>query len=269
MTNKVILKRAVSRVLQQYNLLFRPGYHVNGVRVLVYHSIPDELDKGDLLQMSTPKDIFSQQMQFLYDNKYDVVSCDEIVERMNSGQPFERATVAITFDDGFKNNLINAFPVLEKYKFKATIFLATDFIGKSNDWLSWDEIAYLSRTGIFSFGAHSVTHRKLASLDKTELEREIRFPKAVLEQFLKKPIHFFAYPFGSYGSFGEDSIGILRSSGYKAAFTNIIGYNVVDANPYLLKRTRISWIDDRKEFTREIFGAYDWYELWQRLTGTP
>lgn len=268
-TKKLILKKRIATLMRQFSLFFGSGEYAKSARVLTYHSTPDGFEGSDTYQMSTPKDIFSEQMQFLYENKYNVVSCEKLVEEITSGRCIEPMTVAITFDDGFKNNLTNAFPILERYKFKATMFLATDFIGLSAEQLSWDDISYLSKTDVFSFGAHSVTHRKLIGLDKLELEKEIGMPKMILEQILKSPIDLFAYPFGCYGSFDRNSIDILKSKGYKAAFTTIAGYNTINTDPYLLKRTRISWFDDRKEFAKEMVGAYDWYALWQRLTGTP
>ena len=269
MTKKLILKKAIASLMRQLRLSFGSAEDSNGARILNYHSIPDDFDDTDLYQMSTPKDILSIQMQYLYENKYKIVSCEKLVETILSGQPIESKTVAITFDDGFKNNLTNALPILEKYKFKATIFLATDLVGRNTKQLSWDDISYLSKTSVFSFGAHSITHKKLFGLDKGELEKEIVIPKTILEQFLKKPINLFAYPFGCYGSFDKNSVDMLKSKGYKAAFTTIIGYNTINMDLYALKRTRISWFDVKKEFIKEMAGAYDWYAVWQWLSKTP
>lgn len=269
MTKKLILKKAISALIEQFDLFFGSRKYAKGARVLNYHSIPDEFDDGDFYQMTTPKDIFSEQMRFLYENKYSVISCGELVEKITNSQPIEPKTVAITFDDGFKDNITNAFPILERYKFNATIFLTTGLIGRDAEQLNWDDISYLSKTSVFSFGAHSLTHKKLAGLDKSELEKEIGMPKIILEQVLKKPVDIFAYPFGCYGSFDKNSNDMLKFKGYKAAFTTIIGCNTVNTDPYALKRTRISWFDDKKEFAKEMIGAYDWYALWQRLTRTP
>lgn len=221
-TKKLLLKKTIATLMQQTLLFSIAGKDGKGARVLNYHSISDKFIESDSYQMSTPKDIFSEQMQFLYENKYNVISCEKLIENITNAQSIALKTVAITFDDSFRDNLTNALPVLERYGVKATIFLATDLVGRGAEQLSWDDISCLSKTGVFSFGAHSVTHRKLAGLDKLELEKEIGMPKMILEQILKSPINLFAYPFGCYGSFDKNSIDILKSKGYKAAFTTII-----------------------------------------------
>ncbi len=269
MTKKLIIKKAIAEVIQRSTGFFNSGHCREGCRVLNYHSTPESFDAGDSFQMSAPKDVFLAQMQYLYENKYSVISSEELVEKILKREAIAPKTVAITFDDGFKNNRTVAFPILQKFSFKATIFLATDLVGKNADYLDWDDVSYLAGTGLISFGAHSLTHRKLASLNRPELEKEIGGSKAILERFLKEPVRIFAYPFGSYGSFTGVAIDVLRSQGYKAAFTTIIGRNTVQTDPYLLKRTRISWVDDANEFAKEMCGAYDWYGLWQRLIRTP
>ncbi len=261
---KLIFKKAVSGIFSRTRFLRRDS---EGFRVLNYHSIPGESLKEDADQMTTPKEYFARQLKYLNENRYNVISCGEAVKNTGLRVAMPPRSVCITFDDGFKDNLTNALPALEKYGFKATIFPAVDYIGKNSDFLAWDEIKGLSKTGLISFGAHSLSHRRLSSLNDNDLEREAGLSKSILEDNLGMRVDLFAYPFGSYGSFDGRAEQILMAKGYKAAFTTIAGSNTAGTDLFRLRRTRISWYDDEKEFPKELAGDYDWYRVWQMADG--
>lgn len=261
---KLILKKAISEISFRLRSPFRNRVDANNYRVLNYHSISDDFLNDDIYaQMTTPKKSFDDQLKFIKENRYNVLSCDEVVCRVMENVPMPPRAICITFDDGFKDNLTNGLPILEKYGFKATIFLTVDYIGKSRKYMNWDSIKLLSNTKLVSFGAHSLSHRRLRDLSLEELERELVVSKKVLEENLMKKVDLFAYPFGSYDSFDLRAEKVLKSGGYKAAFTTIAGLNTPKTNLFRLRRTRISWYDDKKEFKKELEGDYDWYSVWQ------
>ncbi len=114
--------------------------------------------------------------------------------------------LAITFDDGYLNVYEYAFPILEELNAKATVFIITSAIGKSNDWdanLGWihfdhlgeEEIAILSNSG-WEIGSHGNTHKSLKTLSQDELDWEIGESKNILENRLNINISWFASPFG-------------------------------------------------------------------------
>jgi peptidoglycan/xylan/chitin deacetylase (PgdA/CDA1 family) len=115
--------------------------------------------------------------------------------------------VVLTFDDGFRNLLDHAVPVLKNCGFRATVFAVAGHLGKMNDWpgqpselphyplLSSTELVTLAGHGI-EIGAHSVTHRYLTLLPADEARRELRESKRILEQILGIPVTSFAYPYG-------------------------------------------------------------------------
>jgi peptidoglycan/xylan/chitin deacetylase (PgdA/CDA1 family) len=75
-------------------------------------------------------------MRFLSEN-YNVIFIDNFIEAIVKKNPFLPKTVVITFDDGWEDNYLYAFPILKKYKLPATIFLTTEFIGKTK--IFWQE----------------------------------------------------------------------------------------------------------------------------------
>lgn len=267
-TGKLALKKSISDLF--YNLISRPGLcgDKNTFRALVYHSITDKFAADDFAQMTTPKELFEKQISFLRDNGYEVFSCSQMVDTLYRKTPIPGKVVCITFDDGFKDNLLYAKPILEAYGYKATIFLAVDFVEKGGPYLGWDDIKDLSAGGVFEFGSHTCSHRKLSELTKQKLEYEITRSKEILESKLGRRVDLFAYPFGSYDSFDKDTMEIVKRAGYRAAFTNVIGSVNMASDPFRLNRTRISWTDDIYEFRKEIIGSYDWYKIWQRLSRT-
>ena len=93
-------------------------------QILVYHRVNDEKDP---IFPGVPTKIFAQQMEYLAENYY-VCSLTEIVQRLQSDD-LPANSLAITFDDGYRDNFSNAFPVLKNLRLPATIFLATDAIG--------------------------------------------------------------------------------------------------------------------------------------------
>ena len=94
------------------------------VQILVYHRVNDD---SDAFFPGTPIDVFKNQMEYLAAN-FNICSLDEAVERMVSKDVPDN-TVVITFDDGYRDNYLNAFPMLKNLSIPATIFLATDAIG--------------------------------------------------------------------------------------------------------------------------------------------
>lgn len=111
--------------------------------VLTYHQVVSTDSNQDVPQldgMVVGRDAFERHLQYLSRN-YSIVTLPEFIETMKKGKGYKR-TCLITFDDGWKDNYDNAFPILKKYGVSGTIFLATDYIG-TNDWFWHDKAAYL------------------------------------------------------------------------------------------------------------------------------
>ena len=96
------------------------------VQILVYHRVNDEYDA---IFPGVPTRVFAEQMQYVAEH-YSVCSLSEAVQRIRSND-LPANLVTITFDDGYRDNYLNAFPVLKRLSIPATIFLATDAIGSS------------------------------------------------------------------------------------------------------------------------------------------
>lgn len=162
--------------------------------ILTYHSLDDS---GSVI--STLPSKFREQMEFLAESGIRVVPLADVLSAPGS--------IAITFDDGFRNLLDHAIPILGQMGFPATIFVVGDYCGGKNNWpsqppgaapdlplLSWDELVRLPP--LISLGAHTMTHPNLTGLRPEECERELSECKARMEERLARPVRWLAYPYG-------------------------------------------------------------------------
>ena len=121
----------------------------NFVLCLMYHSVDSEKGKGGIFV-----DEFQEHIKWIKDKK-----TFKMEELKNLNYTLPQNSILITFDDGYKNNYTLAFPILKKYNMKATIFLNTKFIGEDEDYLNWDEIREMYKSGLIDFQLHTHSHQ--------------------------------------------------------------------------------------------------------------
>lgn len=227
--------------------------------ILMYHSIDEQWRQTKL---SVSPEQFKEQMKFLRDKNYNVISLEQLADLMNSRSPIPHNTVVITFDDGNENNYTNAFPVLKEYKIPATVFLISDWVGKEN-FLKISQIKEMVRYGI-EFGSHTKTHANLSELPKNKLEEEIVKSKKAIESFLGKPVTTFCFPFGGRN---PDAGEILKGAGYKTACVTFPRDDSIKIDLYELKRIKVSPSSfNLLEFRIKTSGYYTWLKAhrWKR-----
>lgn len=234
----------------------------NSFRILLYHSIGQE-ELNDTLGIRIPKESFFEQMKLLYDNKYNVIGLLGLINLLRSKSCIPKRSIAITFDDGYKDNLTEAIPILREFNFPASVFVCVDYLepGKkeTNDyWTKWDflttEDLYHLLNYDIEIGLHSMTHRRLANLNHSETNREIAESKIKLENYLNKKVVLFSYP---HGAFNKRVIGTLKANGFIAACCSRGGKNNLKSDFYKLKRIEITKNDNINEFKKKIYGCYD------------
>lgn len=173
---------------------------VEKVAILTFHSISNEPGPT-----SIRPEIFRAQMDAIADAGVDVVGLDRI-EQWHAGKAdLSRRTVAITFDDAFRDFAEAAFPVLEKHGFPATVFVPTSCVGAVESWsgandnaralMDWSDIRALAQKGV-DFGSHTQSHCDLTAVSRTQLESELKDSRIALEAALGRPAPHFAPPYG-------------------------------------------------------------------------
>lgn len=219
--------------------------------ILMYHSIDEQWTKTKL-SVSTQQ--FREQMRYLRDRDYNVISLEELADLIKIGKRIPHNTVVITLDDGNENNYTNAFPILKEYRLPATIFLVSDWIGKEK-FLNSTQIKEMLEYDI-SFGSHTKTHPSATELSKDKLKEEILLSKRAIESVTEKPVVTFCFPFGGRNPNARD---ILAEAGYKAACVTFPRDGSIRIDPYELKRIKISPSSlNLLVFGIKVSGYYTW-----------
>jgi peptidoglycan/xylan/chitin deacetylase (PgdA/CDA1 family) len=224
----------------------------------MYHSVNPGARPENRLAV-TP-DTFERQMRFLEEHRYNVLPLEKITDLLKNKKRIPPRTLAIAFDDGYKDNYTYAFPVLKKYNFPATMFIIINEVGRINesgihDRLSWDEIKIMRDSGIIDFGSHALGPEPLINLKSDEeIKRQIFDSKKVLEEKLGEPVVAFSYP---EGRFSLKIRQLVIDAGYKVAVTTSPGRKFPDADVFALKRLRISSTSNNLFIFRlEVSGYY-------------
>lgn len=217
----------VRQVLSQNNFNER-GYDIP---VLMYHSITED----DKKMFRVTKDSFYEQMKYLKDSGFSVLSMDEVYDHLKNNKPFKDKSIAITFDDGYKDNYHNAYPILKEFAMNATIFVVTDYLGGSA-YLSVDEIKEMQLNNI-DIESHTTNHAKLDKLTEIDRINTLKDSKDYIDEVLNKEVKYIAYPFGRCN---KDVIADARLQGYKMAFTTKSGHATGRDDLNQLKRVLVS-----------------------------
>ena len=226
------------------------------ISILTYHSIDNT---GSII--STTPNKFRAHMQHLKNTASNVISLSEIVSSIRKNRPLPPKSVAITFDDGFKNFHHIAYPIIKEFEFTATVFLVPGYCGKANKWnklpkgipsidlMNWNEIVELAKSGI-DFGAHTVNHPNLSKLPFDSTVQEIVDSKSMIETHLGKDVLFFAYP---YGRFNHKIKSIVEGEFFGACSTNL-GFVSSKSDIYLLPRVEMYYFSRNNLF--RYFGTF-------------
>jgi peptidoglycan/xylan/chitin deacetylase (PgdA/CDA1 family) len=211
--------------------------------ILYYHRVSEPPSNPDLKCIHIEPYRLDRQLRLLSFLGYRGITLDEFMDHFESGRQPRARRVAITFDDGFSDILINALPILNRYHFPATIFIPAGLIGceiKDNHpfglgngtVLSVDQIQTLVGQGI-DIQSHGLMHRRFTKLSPPEAMQELLESKKILERITQKPVCYLAYP---YGDFGRETEDLVRKAGYRAAVSTVRGMKHYQHERYCLKR---------------------------------
>jgi peptidoglycan/xylan/chitin deacetylase (PgdA/CDA1 family) len=213
------------------------GYQT--VPVLSYHN----LSPAESRKMTVSQEMFEQQMRFLKEKGYRVISLDQFFDFLEFKTPLPPKSVVITIDDGWRSMYEIAFPVLKKYGYPATLFICTDMITDilmdTPKTLSWGLLREMAGQGI-DIQCHTKSHRNLTLPGKKEsfkdyfenLEKELSACKDTVKKKLNREVKYLAYP---YGDTNPLVIEMAKKLGYRGAFTLKRG-----SNPSFIQNYRVN-----------------------------
>ena len=235
------------------------------VTILCYHSVtgnePPILNDPDKLHI--PQALFRQHLDYLK-RRYRVVSLDEFLAAVRERRQLPTHAVVLTFEDGVRNFLTVAAPLLKERGFPATNFVITGKTTASESpelnhkwqpaddrtFLSWKDIDELAQAGM-QFGSHTCSHAKLTELSPTEAEKELTESHATLRLRVAQDHFPLSYP---YGQTSDRIRQLAEEAGYSCGMTTLAGANDLKSDLFALRRTVIAGDDDLATFAARVSG---------------
>ncbi len=247
--------------------------------IFLYHHVSPDRD-------ITP-DGFERQMRHLLDQGYQSMMLGEIVAITEGRTPAGQPGFAVTFDDGYLDNWIYAFPILKKLRLKATMFLVTDRVEATpprqatsapdtktrerepGGFVAWSEVKEMIASGLVEIGSHTMTHRHFRRQETyDDLRRELNESKSIIEAKTGAPCRHLAWPWGDYE---RAWLPVVRELGFQSAVTTRGGANTTGSDPLELRRIKISrrgvdYLASRCRWNQQAMtaSAYGFFQGWDR-----
>jgi peptidoglycan/xylan/chitin deacetylase (PgdA/CDA1 family) len=249
--------------------------------ILMYHGLSAKRNRN---RYEIEVGCFDKQLNYLFSNGYKCIVVDDFNKSLsNSKAPSYGKAVLITFDDGHESDFNYALPLLKKYSFKATFFITTDWIGKSQ-YMSAAQLRNLVKEGM-SVQSHAKTHSFLDTLDIDSVNVELKESKQKIEDILGQEVRYISLPGGRYNS---TTIKCAKAQDYVAMFCSrpfyhrhydnfpligrfgvkqdldLNGFEQIINNDSLV-RMRANSQYAVKFFAKKIMGNKAYYVLWKRF----
>lgn len=232
--------------------------------VIMYHRFIEQESEKGVHGTWLPIAMFEKHLKLMKWLGYETLTFADLEEkgfihRLQYGKKY----LMITVDDGYRDNLTRMLPLLEKYGYKAVVYIVTG--EDHNRWdvehpthpdtpvalMDGDEIRALAASGHVEIGGHTLTHPRLSTLTPTLQAYEIQANKDRLEQLLGHPLLSFAYP---YGDLNESAKIQASAAGYRYAVVTNSGPRAMHRDPLQIRRIA-------------IFPRTDVFGLWRKIRG--
>lgn len=267
------IAKAATRITWPLTRLDRRG-DLNGPVVLYYHRVLPKPANSELPRYAVTPQQFREQMSLLIAEGFRSLSLDDV----RTARELPSRSVLVTFDDGFADIYLSAWPIAQELGITMNLFLCTGLLaGETLEafslqtfaeresrrqmphlWraLTWDEVRQIQAAGA-GLGFHSHRHRNYGRLPSDEIARDVSEGLALFESELAFRPASFAFPYGHHGSYSQETISLLRKEGLEVFFTTEIGRTPLPSN-LPISRFVIHPDDDSRSFRRKLFGGYDW-----------
>ncbi len=242
--------------------------------VLLFHRVTDQVPENGLT-ISTGR---FRALCGLLRRRFHVVPLAEVFDAARSGRATPPRTVAVTFDDCYRNNLFAA-RVLAEHGLPAAFFVPTGFVGAQRPFpwdhglpampnLTWDDVREIVAMG-HEIGSHTINHPNLGTAPYAEARREIFGSKAVLEERLGRPVRWFAYPFGGKNNFRPEAAALVEEAGYEGCLSGFGGFVRPGGDCRILPRDSAACYQGLLNLELHLRGCLDWYYALKRGVRLP
>jgi peptidoglycan/xylan/chitin deacetylase (PgdA/CDA1 family) len=239
------------------------------IPILTYHRVIREKPTRDVdpSRIAVSAQQFRSHLRLLRQMGYSGIGLNTYAERLRHHQKIRPKTLAISFDDGYEDNLTVALPILKEFGFTATIFGVTGHVGGRNIWdgggmrlLSKEGWRLLRREGI-DVGSHTVHHPHLPRLGIDQARQEIQESKEQLEDLLGESISTFAYPYGETNDAVEK---LVHEAGYTAGYATDHAPARHEQNPFRVRRIVIFPKTTALQLAWKVQRWFPVYQDWKR-----
>ena len=247
------LKHALYSAVSRAGRALAPGAPRPGLRVLVYHSVGGTL-ASDPYGTAIDPARFRSHLDALEALR------GAWVPAAFAPPTGARHEFALTFDDGYRDTLSRAAPLLAARGWPFTVFVTPDLIDGGELYLSKRELRELAAHPGAQIGAHGNRHVPLTRLDDAALASELAASRARLEDWLGSPVTLMSYP---HGAVDRRVRRAAQAAGFTLAGCSRYGLNEPGRDPLLLCRTEIVAWDDEEDLRLKTAGHWDWFR-WRR-----
>jgi len=227
------------------------------VPILMYHSVADD-GPAELQPYRVSPRAFTEQLRYLRRHGYYSVTLEEWASCIAEKRPLRGRPIILTFDDGYRDFIENAWPALQRADFTATVFVVTDKIGGTADWdkvasqplklMDWDDLKTLSANGI-SIASHSASHKDLTAISAGTVRSEGERSRSALQEALGNEVNAIAFPWGRGDRPVQD---VLAACGYAIGLTTWGGPSTLADDLLNLPRIEICHDDGIDEFASKL-----------------
>jgi peptidoglycan/xylan/chitin deacetylase (PgdA/CDA1 family) len=263
------MKRKIKKLLAR---TISPFCRLDGARILYFHTVHPKYE------FANSPEVFTKMMRTISDLGKTSHTMAAITSELNN-QSISENTIAITFDDGYRDNYEQAFPLLIDSGVTATFYVIAGLIANKKmkptrqiydglEIMTKEQIVEMSNAGM-EIGSHTWSHYALRHADKETLRYELETSKKYLEDVLGREVTSFCYPNGEVPmNIPEGELfDLFREIGYTNVTTSQWGCITNQSHPLQLSRQIVEAFDTSEEFRRKLNGNYDYMRLVQKIKG--
>ncbi|HTX03889.1 MAG TPA: polysaccharide deacetylase family protein [Candidatus Acidoferrales bacterium] len=206
-----------------------PGGKTPYLAVLVWHDVVPTKE----VWFDTTLATFEQQLEAIHKGGFHVITLEQLRAHLEHGAPVPSKPLMLTFDDNGWGIYANAFPLLKKYHYPATLFVHTNFVGKTTSLRhnTWAQLAEMERSGLIDVQSLTANHPPdLRKLSDPLVVHELQLSRKSLETRLGRHIYALVYPEDNYD---ERLARLAYENGYEMGFIEDWG-NAADSENLLL-----------------------------------